>query len=71
MQSDRRVCRGSMLRMGRLRGGLSRIVHSSIVIPNLYAGIVVGGEQAVCTDLRLTIGLARDHLEFRDTIDGI
>jgi hypothetical protein len=41
------------------------------VVPNLYAGIAAGGEQPICADLRLTIGLALDHVEFRDMVDAV
>ena len=51
--------------------GLSRAIHPPTAVPNLYAGIAAGREQAVCTDLRLSIGRARDKLGCRDMVCGI
>jgi hypothetical protein len=55
----------------RQRSGPSCAIHSPPAIPNLYAGIIAGGEQTVCTGLRLAIARARDHMEFCDTVGRI
>jgi hypothetical protein len=61
-----------VLRYGLARSVyLSRAIHSPTVVPNLYAGIVAGGEEAVCTDLGLNVGRARDKLGCRDMVGGI
>ena len=60
-----------VLRYGLARSVyLSRAIHSPTVVPNLYAGIVAGGEEAVCTDLGLNVGRARDKLGCRDMVGG-
>ncbi len=53
------------------RVGLSRAIYSAIAVPNFYAGIAAGGEQAGCTDLRLAVGLALDQVEICDMVGGI
>src|SRR6185295_3188466 len=51
----------SPLWLGR-RISLPHPVHLPIAVPDFYAGIVVGGEQAVSARLRLSVGLALDHV---------
>jgi hypothetical protein len=41
------------------------------MVPNLNAGIVAGGEQAIRTSLRFAVGLTRNHVEFCDTIVAV
>jgi hypothetical protein len=48
--------------------GLSRAIHSPTVFPNLYAGISEGGEQAVSTGPRFTVGPTRNHVELCDAV---
>ena len=46
-------------------------IHSPTTLPHLYGGIAEGGEQTVCTFLRLAVSVALDHVEFCDTVGKI
>jgi hypothetical protein len=48
-----------------------RAIHNLVLVPNLNAGMVTGGEQPVCTGLRFRIGVAIDHVGCRDPISGV
>lgn len=60
-----------MLQREDRRQDLSRAIHSSRTVPNLYGGITAGGKQAVCTDLCLVVGLTLDQVEICDMVGGI
>ena len=58
-----------VLRYGLARSVyLSRAIHSPIVVPNLYAGISEGGEQAVSTGSRFAVGPTRNHVELCNAV---
>ena len=64
-------CTATAIPVSLVDVGLSSAIHSPTTVPNLYAGKAAGGEQPICTDLCLAVGLAIDHLEFCDMVGAI
>jgi len=51
--------------------GFPRVMHSPTAVPNLYAGMIAGGEQFICTGLRQSVGVAIDQFGCCDMVCGI
>jgi hypothetical protein len=41
---------------------IRRAIHDLVAVPNFYAGIAAGCEESVRTRLRLSVGVAIDHV---------